>query len=145
MYNNNPRFQAVKRVNLFIIRKIFNKNIICCVADFNPQVVSERCRIARRATFPKGKALNVSFARPSARLPTANAAFRSRSGVRIFFRCQRNKFQFEKKRSFWNKLKFIFLYPNEVAYLVRHAHLVSSKCDCILMKACRIFDTRKKP
>ena len=44
--------QTVKKVNLLIIRKIFDKYVIYGVADFDPQVVSERCRIARRATFP---------------------------------------------------------------------------------------------
>ena len=58
---------------------------------------------------------------------------------RVSFAHPRNKFQFAKKRSFWNKLKFIFLHPNEVAGLPGTHIWASSKCNRILMTACRFF------
>ena len=55
--------------------KIFDKYVIYGIADFVLQVVSERCRIARRSTFLQGKALSVSFARLSNTLVKSVADF----------------------------------------------------------------------
>ncbi len=81
---NKSRIPSSKKYSLDCQK---SNKYIKSVADFNTQVVSERNRIARRATFPQGKALMVSERCRIAR----RAAFPQGKALSVSFACPSSK------------------------------------------------------